>query len=58
MNPSAIYAINPVDNETMMYMVGNISAKPIQSWDINTMHKKLLALQKDNQQEINYEEDN
>nr|WP_320022063.1 hypothetical protein [uncultured Draconibacterium sp.] len=43
-NPSAVYAINPTDKETMLYMVENIAAKPIDSWDIQEMHQKILAL--------------
>lgn len=43
-NPSAVYAINPTDKETMQYMVEQIAAKPIDSWDIREMQSKLLAL--------------
>lgn len=44
LNPSAIYAINPVTEEVMKHMADNIQNKPIESWDIQAMHKKLLAL--------------
>lgn len=47
-NPSAIYAINPVTEDVMLAMAENISSKPIDSWDIHTMQKKLLALKADN----------
>lgn len=45
-NPSAIYAINPVTEEVMIAMAEGISSKPIESWDIRTMQQKLLALGK------------
>lgn len=44
LNPSAIYAINPVTEEVMKHMAGNLAAKPIESWDIQKMNEKLLAL--------------
>ena len=44
LNPSAIYAINPVTEEVMKHMAGNFSQKPIESWDIQRMNEKLLAL--------------
>ena len=47
-NPSAIYAINPVTEDVMLVMAEGISSKPIDSWDIQTMQKKLLALNKSN----------
>jgi len=49
--PSAVYAINPVTEEVMLYMAENITAKPIDAWDIQTMQKKLLALKSDNSNE-------
>jgi hypothetical protein len=44
LNPSAIYAINPVTEEVMNQMAEMITSKPIDSWDIKEMQKKLLAL--------------
>lgn len=44
LNPSAIYAINPVTEEVMKHMAANFSQKPIESWDIRRMNEKLLAL--------------
>lgn len=44
LNPSAIYAINPVTEEVATAMAENIAVKPIESWDIREMQKKLLAL--------------
>lgn len=47
-NPSAIYAINPVTEDVMAVMAESICSKPIDSWDIHTMQKKLLALKSTN----------
>jgi len=44
LNPSAIYAINPVTEEVMLHMAEMITSKPIDSWDISVMQKKLMAL--------------
>jgi hypothetical protein len=41
LNPSAIYAINPVTDEVMTEMAKGFSVKPIQAWDIREMIKKL-----------------
>ena len=43
-NPSAVYAINPVTEEVMLQMADNLDEKPIDSWDIREMTKKLMAL--------------
>lgn len=43
-NPTAVYAINPVTEEVMIEMAEKISVKPIDAWDIREMQKKLLAL--------------
>lgn len=43
-NPSAIYAINPVTEEVMLEMAQRITALPIQAWDIREMEKKMLSL--------------
>lgn len=48
-NPSAIYAINPVTEEVMLQMAEAITSRPIDSWDIRTMQEKLLALSKKNE---------
>ena len=56
-NPSAIYAINPVTEEVMMQMAEGISSKPIDSWDIRTMQEKLLALREKNGEELPFDED-
>ena len=49
-NPSAVYAINPVTEEVMLDMAEQISERPIESWDIRRMQQKLLAL-KDREEE-------
>lgn len=57
LNPSSIYAINPVTEEVANSMAEHIAVKPIESWDIREMQKKLLALKApDNEQD--YEEEN
>ncbi len=43
-NPSAVYAINPVTEEVMNQLAEQILQKPIDSWDIRRMQEKLLAL--------------
>lgn len=44
LNPSSIYAINPVTEEVMLHMAKAIQNKPIDSWDFRTMQKKLMSL--------------
>lgn len=51
LNPSAIYAINPVTEEVMLHMAENIQNKPIQSWDIQEMQRKLLSLKSKDESE-------
>jgi len=50
-NPTAIYAINPVTEEVMLQMAEMITSKPIDAWDIRTMHDKLLALSQSNKKD-------
>lgn len=47
-NPSAVYAINPVTEEVMLEMAQKIEQKPIDAWDIREMQKKLMLLKADN----------
>lgn len=56
-NPSAIYAINPVTKEVMEYLVKNIQAKPIESWDIQKMHQKLMLLAEANKEKSDIPEE-
>ena len=44
LNPSSVYAINPVKEEVMLQMVSMLKKKPIDAWDIREMQKKLLLL--------------
>ena len=44
-NPSAVYAINPVTEEVMKEMAASIQNKPIEAWDIQKMQEKLRLLQ-------------
>ena len=53
-NPSAIYAINPVTEEVMLHMAEMITSKPIKSWDIREMQSKLLALGKKEDDDLPY----
>lgn len=50
-NPSAIYAINPVTEEVMFQMAKMIQNKPIESWDIKEMNKKLLSTGQESESE-------
>ena len=50
-NPSAIYAINPVTEEVMVEMADHLHMRPIESWDIQRMSQKLLDL-KNNEHQI------
>ena len=47
-NPSAIYAINPVTEEVATATAEKLSAKPIEAWDIREMQKKLMLLASSN----------
>lgn len=53
-NPSAVYAINPVTEEVMLDMAERISERPIESWDIRRMQEKLLALKGTGEEEGDY----
>ncbi len=50
-NPSAIYAINPVTEEVAIQMARQLNEKPIQAWDIRTMQQKLMALKQTEEEE-------
>lgn len=40
LNPSAIYAINPLDEETARHYAETINSAPIKSWDISEFMEK------------------
>ena len=48
-NPTAIYAINPVTEEVMITMANNIQQKPIEAYDVRVMVDKLIALKASNE---------
>jgi hypothetical protein len=37
---AAIYAINPIDEKTALYMAERLQVKPIEAWDVNAVMKK------------------
>ena len=52
LNPSAIYAINPVTEEVATATAERLSAKPIEAWDIREMQKKLVLLASENREKV------
>lgn len=46
LNPSAIYAINPVTEEVADLTAERLQTKPIEAWDIRDMQEKLMLLAK------------
>ncbi|MBO0950900.1 hypothetical protein [Fibrella forsythiae] len=42
-NPSAIYAINPVSETIAQAMAEQYQTKPLETWDIQEMYKRLQA---------------
>lgn len=55
LNPSAIYAINPVTESVATAKAQQLKTAPIEAWDIREMHQKLLAL--GNRQDTDNEEE-
>lgn len=43
-NPTAVYAINPVTEDVMKIKAEAFEQSPINVWDVKKMHEKLLAL--------------
>lgn len=43
-NPASVYAIKPVTEEVAKESASRIASAPIELWDIEAMHNKLLAL--------------
>lgn len=41
LNPSAVYAINPVDETTARYRAGKLNVAPITGWDVRDMIGKM-----------------
>lgn len=48
LNPSAIYAINPVTEEVARASAESISAKPLDAWDAREMLRRIESIQKQN----------
>jgi hypothetical protein len=57
LNPSAIYAINPITEKVMMAMARNLQKSPIQEWDIKEVVEKHRKLLLDSQSSENGQED-
>lgn len=45
LNPSSIYAINPVTEDVMRVMAERIKFRPVDAWDVEGVYTKVLALQ-------------
>lgn len=57
LNPSAIYAINPITEEAMNELARNLDKAPIQAWDIReTVQKAKLALEQPKEESFGYDE--
>lgn len=62
-SPSALYAINPIDEQTAKVYAENLRVKPIDAWDINAFMEKveanklLKAAEKEDDDEYRYHED-
>ena len=62
LNPSAIYAINPVTEEVMLATATALKSKPIESWDAREMIKRIdiiraKELQSGNNDELPFDVD-
>lgn len=42
-HPNAVYAFNPVDEETMMFVAEQCSVRPLTVFDLSEMRRKMLA---------------
>lgn len=52
LNPSAIYAINPVTEEVAVGYAGRLDSRPIDSWDAREVLKRMDDMKKLNSPEI------
>ena len=57
LNPSAIYAINPITEEAARELAGTINSVPVQSWDIREVVAKAKASLEAPKQPASSEED-
>lgn len=42
-HPNAVYAFNPVDEETMIFVAEQCSVRPLTVFDLSEMRRKMLA---------------
>lgn len=56
-HPNAVYAINPVTEDVMKGMAETFQKKPIESWDLQEMRRKLLLLKNNEQSTPNEDAD-
>jgi len=42
-HPNAVYAFNPVDEETMLFVAEQCSVRPLTVFDLSEMRRKMLA---------------
>lgn len=40
-HPNAVYCFNPVDEQTMLDMVGNLTVKPLTAFDLSEIRRKM-----------------
>ena len=58
LNPSAIYAINPISQEVMESLAKSMNKKPIDVWDIrDVIAKQKLALEEKPDRDFNDEDE-
>lgn len=56
-HPNAVYAFNPVDEETMMFVAEQCSVRPLTVFDMSEMRRKMLAALPDKALPGEFEED-
>lgn len=56
-HPNAVYAFNPVDEETMMFVAEQCSVRPLTVFDLSEMRRKMLASLPDKAFSGEFEED-
>lgn len=42
-HPNAVYAFNPVDEETMLFVAGQCNVRPLTVFDLSEMRRKMQA---------------
>lgn len=56
-SPSALYALNPIDEATARAYAENLRVKPIDAWDINAFMEKVEAQKLLTKREPTYDQD-